>query len=120
MLINWKKLLIFLIILLVCSITPAMAVQSGETDNTSNSYTYGRLYDDSRNILSELTEAEDVELTPEQSVYIEAHQGGLKTKAEAMLYNIQSYLNYLLQESARYENTSTTSNLDLYKPPLTK
>jgi len=103
--VDWKKPLLLLMILLVCSVKPITALEIKQVNSTSDSYTYAQLYSVSRNILSEFTEAEDVELTLEQSAYLESHQGGLRTKAEYMLYDVQGYLDYLLQESARYENT---------------
>lgn len=80
--VDWKKALILLLILLVCSVTPITAVERKQVNSTSDSYTYAQLYSDSRNILSEFIEAEDVKLTLEQSAYLEAHQGRLRTKAE--------------------------------------
>jgi hypothetical protein len=117
MTVNWKKTLIFLVILLVCSITPVSAEQTGET------YGYSQLLDDIKNIFVELDKTRDTELTPEQAQYLDDHQDGVKLHGESMLHNVQEYLNYLIKECNRYENPTITvsrkrSNVDMYTTDL--
>jgi len=121
-----QQLLILLIICLVCSITPATAIQNNhiQTNNNGDNWIglFNKTYtEDMTKLLNGFDEASNTELTPEQDTYLETHEPTLLIKAETILYNLQTFLNILLTEYYT-KNTTTQSenegnnenNLDKY------
>jgi hypothetical protein len=104
MVLKGENLLIFVIIVLVSSITPVAAVESSRSDNVSDDWNDGW----SRGMAEfskAFNEEKYTELTLEQQQYLEAHEDGVQSKGDAVLQNIQDYINYALNEYSNY-NTS--------------
>lgn len=106
-----QQFLILLVIFLVCSITPASAVQNSDIQsNSDNINLFNETYiEDMTKLLKSFDEATNTELTPEQDTYLETHKPILLSKAETILYNLQQFLNILLMEYY-IENTTRRSN----------
>lgn len=94
---NLQKLPILFLIALICSMTPAMALQ---TEGVSNDY-YSE-WDKCVEEIIKVIEGDDTELTPEQSAYLETHQDQVQIKGEAVLNSLQLYINYLMKEYNEY------------------
>jgi hypothetical protein len=115
----------FLIVLLVCSITPATAIQNNPNHITSENdwiALFNETYiEDMTKLLNSFDEASNTELTPEQDQYIEIHEDRLLAKSEAILYNLQDFLNILLAE-LYIENTTTLKSevINETDPEMTK
>ena len=67
---------------------------------------YDNIYGFGTSLLTVFDEASNTELTNEQEKYLETHENRLLSKAEAILYNLQNFLNILLMEYY-LENTTT-------------
>jgi hypothetical protein len=108
---NSQKFLILLIITLICSITPATAVQIGNSNLTNNTafdwnaaWSQGVTY-----AFISLNGEMDTELTPEQHTYLEQHEDLLENKGYGVLNNTQDILDYTIQEYNKYnKNTDNT------------
>jgi len=108
----WKTNLTFLMILLICSITPAVVVQVGETDDS-----------DVQAMLNSYDKAANTELTPEQAQYLDEHMPLLQNKGENILNNLQEGFNYLIEIYNEYHtvnNTKKRSNIDTTTDKYTK
>ena len=88
-----QQFLILLVIFLVCSITPASAVQNG------NNRLEIPTTEDPGIILNVFDNGTSTELTSEQDKYLEQKQDRVQSKAESMLYNLQDFLNYLIYKN---------------------
>lgn len=105
------KILIFLVVFLVCSITPASAIQNHNNNIKTSDDDYIDLFNETyiyemNRLLTGFDNASNTELTPEQDQYLQAHEDRVLGKAEAILYNLQDFLNILLAE-LYVENTTT-------------
>ena len=99
-----QSLLILIIITLICSITPAMAIQTG---NNELDESYDQAYDLVREtVLNNFVEGTNTELTLEQDAYLEQNQDRLENKSDSMLFNLQDLLNYLITEYNNYHPTN--------------
>jgi len=92
-----QNLLILFVIALICTMTPAIAVQTESMDNDHNS-----VWDKGVEEIIKVIEGDDTELTPEQSTYLETHQEQVQIKGEAVLTSLQLYINYLMKEYNEY------------------
>ena len=108
MMVNWKKYLIFFIITLICSITPAIAIQTGETNNTTNDI--NTAWKEGLEHAVDIMNQDDTELTPEQRAYLETHLDDVQTNGETVLNNLQNYMNFVTQEFSKHNNTKKSRN----------
>lgn len=128
---NLKTFLIFFVILLVCSITPAIAVQTN-TDPVSTE-NYAQLYERVHNIFSMISDAFDTEITVEQAQYLEIHSEQIESRGNASLNNLQVFFDYFSTispdittnssnntKSLRSNTKSLRSNTDKYTEDLNK
>jgi hypothetical protein len=110
-----KTFLILFVSVLVLSITPAMAVQTGQnSDNgtVSDDWTveWNKIKD---TILNAYFQEKDTELTSEQTEYLEAHEDGVLAKGESVLYNLQDYINSLNENNTKQKRGNLiTDDLD--------
>jgi hypothetical protein len=102
-----QKLPILFLIALICSMTPAMALQTDGMSNDCSSE-----WDKGVDEIIKVIEGDDTELTPEQSTYLETHQDQVQIKGEAVLTSLQLYINYLMKEYNEYY-----SQTDKQAPP---
>jgi hypothetical protein len=108
---NSPNFLIFFVIVLICSITPATALQNetnltgNVVDNWNDEWVKGV-----ENALQMLSEQEYTELTPEQDSYLEEHQDQIQIKGEGVLYNLQYFLDYVDHELSKYNTTTNMQN----------
>ena len=130
---NLKKSLIFLVIILMCSITPAVAIQT-ENNNLGIDYNHAgdqidftkQLYDHLRSaIFNSFAEGNNTELTPEQEAYLGQQDDRLYIKSDAVLNNSQDFLNYMIDENyyynpEEYQNLTPRDDLDKYTADATK
>ncbi|MBZ2164462.1 hypothetical protein [Methanobacterium spitsbergense] len=106
-----QNLLILIVIILVCSITPATAAIQAKNNSLKENYNqtydqedYGlHLYTLFRDtVFNTFNEGTSTELTPEQDAYLQQQEDRLYTKSDAMLNNTQDFLNYLIDENYYY------------------
>ena len=69
---------------------------------------YDNIYGFGTSLLTVFDEASNTELTNEQEKYLETHENRLLSKAEAILYNLQNFLNILYKEY--YRETGNDEN----------
>lgn len=110
---NLKIFLILFVSVLVLSITPAMAIETGQNINgaVSDDWTveWNKIKD---TILNAYFQEKDTELTPEQTAYLETHEDSVLAKGESVLYNLQDYLDYLNENTKQKRGNVITEDLD--------
>lgn len=108
-----KNFLILIIISLIVSLTPVIAVETGQTKTIS-------IPDDKLDdIFRPIFEACDTEITVEQDQYLKAHEPLMIAKSESVMFNIGNYLNYLNNESSE-SKVSKRDNHDVFTRNLEK
>jgi hypothetical protein len=105
MLVNWKKYLILFIIALVCSITPALAIQTGGTNNTINN-TIPTWKEGVEHVV-DIINQDDTELTPEQTEYLEKHLDDAQISEDTVFNSLQNYVDFVNQILNEQNNTNS-------------
>ena len=111
-----QGILLSLIIILVCSITPATAIQNGETNTNGDISDWDVWIKGVELSLDIMGGQEDTELTPEQETYVETHQERIQIKGESILNQLQAYLDYINKQLSEYKynkNPTNTQNTPL-------
>jgi hypothetical protein len=104
---NFKTFLIIFLSILILSITPAIAVQTSETNNTSSDVNTAWA-EGVEKALAAISNQEYTELTPEQEEYLETHQDGVQARGEAVLNNLQNYVNQVEEELSKYDTSENS------------
>lgn len=108
-----RSFLILFIITLVCSITPAVAIQTESINTKEASHLIGDnfisdMWNNAWNqciteVLNPLDKEKDRKLTNQQKMYLAEHNERLIAKSETILSNLQELLNYSLNEYKKYK-----------------
>ncbi|WP_048190364.1 hypothetical protein [Methanobacterium sp. SMA-27] len=105
-----QGILLSLIIILVCSITPATAIQNGETNTNGDISDWDVWIKGVELSLDVMGGQEDTELTLEQETYVETHQDRIQIKGESVLYQLQAYMDYINKELSEYKYNTNPTN----------
>lgn len=101
----WKNFLIFLVILLVSSVMPVSAVETG-TDSDD----FEIVKECVETIISFVSSQEYTELTPEQEEYLDNHYPSIIAQSEGVLINLQDNIDYVNREARKYKEINSTQN----------
>jgi hypothetical protein len=104
-----QGILLSLIIILVCSITPATAIQNMQTNTNGEISDWDAYIKGVEYALDVMGGQEPTELTPQQDEYVEAHLVRIEARGENVLDQLQAYLTYINKELSEYEVTPTNT-----------
>ena len=109
-----QGILISFIIILVCGITPATALQNMETNTNGLSNDWDAYIKGVEYALDVMGGQEPTELTPQQDEYVVTHLDRIETRGESALDQLQAYVTYINKELSEYNvNPTNTRNMPM-------